>query len=282
MRCGCCDAAGAWQFEVQAQDAAGNVAPSSLPAAWVMALQPGKAHALIASGPMGTTASTRAAFGLLVMPDLPHALPSHAVCGCGVRLRMRRASCCLSLQCCACRRCRRTQQSGLLPLRTQAWSAAWQAQATRQRPPGAHARALQAIHACATAAMHLLRVCAAPPARRPAATLLWTLLRQLCRYALQDLRYSRGCIMLCFVLCWTVSSLRCHTHATLFQLDGAPPSILASSTARLLFSASKPGCTFQCQLSRQGALSKQRGHHCYQPRPLSRCLGVLPPQRSGK
>lgn len=69
--------AGTWQFEVQAQDAAGNVAPDSLPAAWIMALQPGEPYALVETGPFGPTANTTAAFALQVTSGLTNVLCHH-------------------------------------------------------------------------------------------------------------------------------------------------------------------------------------------------------------
>lgn len=58
--------AGAWRFEVQGKDAAGNAAAQELLAEWTVDMDSGLEYARIAAGPFGPTANTTAQFSLMV------------------------------------------------------------------------------------------------------------------------------------------------------------------------------------------------------------------------
>ncbi len=55
---------GAWSFEVQSTDAAGNQSPSNLISKWTNTLQPGIPYARILTGPWGPSANKSADFSL--------------------------------------------------------------------------------------------------------------------------------------------------------------------------------------------------------------------------
>ncbi len=55
---------GAWSFEVQSTDAAGNQSPVNLISNWTYTLQPGIPYVRILTGPWGPTANQSAVFSL--------------------------------------------------------------------------------------------------------------------------------------------------------------------------------------------------------------------------
>ncbi|BDA49389.1 probable c5a peptidase at N-terminal half [Coccomyxa sp. Obi] len=73
---------GAWRFEVQGKDAAGNAAAQNLLAEWTVDMDSGEEYARIAAGPFGPTANTTAQFSLLALQggtaQPPTALPGAA------------------------------------------------------------------------------------------------------------------------------------------------------------------------------------------------------------